>query len=270
MNRDTTLDLVREQLLLDIEPSADVRVAARSRLLATIHAERLDRRRVPLLRRVRALGARQLALLAGALAVGATGATAGTIFALNDFEFSHDTPTQLFKANPRWQAPWAREAVIPGTVRYVESVHVPTVGTAQFWSADSKPYGICLALRLPGGTWAGGEGARFPFSGPVPGCENRPVGWPGAWNGFVFIEYQPWPWRGRVAIGIVPAHGHPVEVRDALGGTTTPVIDGRYFAIVIPAAQARLEGGIWHLAYRLETLDDAGHVLVRAPADITP
>jgi hypothetical protein len=270
MNPDTEFDLVREHFLVDVEPDTAVRGAARSRLLEKIQAERRDRRRVPLRRRVRALGARQVALVASALAIGATGATAGTILALNELNFSHDTPAELFRSNPRWQAPWGREALIPGTVRYVESVQVPTVGSTQFWSADSRPYGICLALRLPGGTWAGGEGARFPFSGPVPGCENRPVGWAGAWNGFVFLEYQVANWRGRVAIGIVPTRGRPTEVRDAIGGTTTPVIDGRYFAIVIPASQSKFQDGMWHLIYRLETLDQAGHVLVRAPAAVFP
>lgn len=270
MNLDTDLDQVREHLLVDIKPSATARHAARSRLLETIQAEPRDRRRVPLRRRLRTLTARQLALLAGTLSTGATGATAGTILALNNFEFSHDTPTQLFKANPRWQAPWAHEKLVRGTLRSIESVQVPTVGRAEFWSADSRPYGICLALRLPGGTWAGGAGARFPFSGPVPGCENRPVGWAGAWNGFAFIEYQVSNWRGRVAIGIVPTQGRPVKVRDAIGGTTTKVIDGRYFAIVIPARQSKFEDGMWHLTYRLETLDHASHVLVRAPADVTP
>ena len=81
---------------------------------------------------MRALGARQLALLAGVLAIGASGATAGTIFALNDFTFSHATPTELFKANPRGVGvpgqPWAGESLIPGTVRYVESLQLPTVG----------------------------------------------------------------------------------------------------------------------------------------------
>jgi hypothetical protein len=270
MNPDTEFDLVREHFLVDVEPSTGARDSARRRLLEKIQTERQDRRRVPLRGRVRALGARQLALVAGALAIGATGATAGTILALNDLNFSHDTPSELFRSNPRWQPPWAREALTPGTVRYVESVQVPTVGSTQFWSADSRPDGICLALRLPGGTWAGGEGARFPFSGPVPGCENRPVGWAGAWNGFVFLDYQVVNWRGRVAIGIVPTQGRPVEVRDSVGGTTTRVIDGRYFAIVIPARQSKFKDGMWHLTYRLETLDQAGHVLVRAPAAVYP
>jgi hypothetical protein len=48
------------------------------------------------------------------------------------------------------------------------------------------------------------------------------------------------------------------------------VIHGRYFAIVIPARQSKFEHGMWHLAYRLETLDQAGHVLVRAPAAASP
>lgn len=272
MNLDADLDLLRERLPADVEPTPAARHAARSALLAEIRAERGERRPMRLRRRVRALGARQLALLAGGLAIGATGATAGTILALNDFDFSHDTPTELFQANPLRVGgqPWASESLIPGTVRYVESVQLPTVGKAEFWSADSRPYGICLALRLPGGSWAGGEGERSHFSGPVPGCENRPVGWAGAWNGFLFFDYQVSNWLGRVAIGIVPTQGHPAEVRDAIGGTTTPVIDGRYFAIVIPASQSRFEEGMWHLAYQLETLDSAGHVLVRAPAAGSP
>jgi Sigma-70, region 4 len=124
---DTNLDLVQEHLLVDVEPSMASREAARGRLLEEIQAERRDRRPSQLRRRLRALGARQFALVAGALALGAMGATAGTILALTDLNFSHDTPAALFKATRGGRRPGAERRSSRARSE-VESVQVPTAG----------------------------------------------------------------------------------------------------------------------------------------------
>jgi hypothetical protein len=288
LNADLDLELVSGLLAPAAGPDPLVRKHARATLLHVIDAEQApdrpaavttataagdatEARRRGWLRR---LGARQFALIGITLGVGATAATAGSI--LGAFDFGHDTPRQLFRANPLriGGEGWAQQAVVPGTTRLVETVDIPTFGPTQFWAADSRPHGICLALRMPDGTWSGRYDKRYPLGGPIPGC--MPVNTPNVNNGFVWFEGQgAGRWTGRIAYGIVPRVGTPVRVRDSYSGNTTRVIAGRWFAIVIPPASGRRIGGdarhpLRQLIYRLETLDASGRVLVRAPRTIEP
>jgi hypothetical protein len=278
MNAEADLALMRQIFRVSTEPSVRARHDARAALVEVIDAEtRVGRASRP--RRFRALGARRIALLAGALVIGATGATAATVATIDSF--GHDTPTQLFRDNPdSLGSPWVKQSLIAGTVRRVETLNVPGVGKAQYWTAESTHHGICVGLRLPGGAWAGSY-SRFAISGPLPGCVYRfspdpRTGWSPK-KGFFWVEDQlGGRWEGRIVYGTVAAVGRPVEVRDAFSGTTTRVISGRYFAILIPPSHG--QWGSWkqgrvrvqRLRYRLETLDASGRVLAQAPETVEP
>ncbi len=156
MNSEADLDLMREVLKVRTEPSLQARRGARVTLLDAINAENRVGRGSRSRRRFRALGARQTALLAGALAIGATGATAATVITIDGI--GHDSPNQLFRDNPsRLFSPWVKQSLVAGTVRRVETLNVPGVGEAQYWTAEATHHGICVGLRLPGGVWAGLE-----------------------------------------------------------------------------------------------------------------
>jgi hypothetical protein len=175
--------------------------------------------------------------------------------------FSHDSPKALFEANPAGRFPWRPglgsiiPSVIPSTVHLGTTFTVPGVGRFQLWVARSRPKGwLCTAIRQPDGTYAGLLGGdKYQLSAPQPGCGL--LGWQDV-RGFDY-----WPGSigspdGRqwwIAWGYAPATDHPVEVRDAISGTTAPIGDGRYFAIVVPQARP---------GFRLETLDGAGRTLV--------
>jgi hypothetical protein len=281
MNPGADLDLVRDLLPVSTEPSDAARREARVALLAAIGAERRVADAARPRRRVRTRGTRRLAAVCGALLLGAAGATGATVVAIDSF--SHDTPTNLFRTNPdRIGNPWVRQSLVPGTVRRVETITVPGVGAAQYWTAQATHHGICVGLRLPGGVWAGSSDDRFQLGGPIPGCVYRFSPHPTAgWSpkrGFFWVEYQVGRghWQGRVTFGTVPAVGRPVAVRDALTGTTTPVVDGRYFAILIPPSHGQWQSWkqgrtrILQLRYRLETVDAAGRVLAQSTETIEP
>lgn len=279
MNPETDLDLMREILKVSTEPSLRARRDARATLLGVIDAQNRVARGSPPRRRFRALRARRIGLLAGALLIGATGATAATVVTIDSF--SHDTPTQLFRDNPpRLFSPWVKQSLVAGTVRRVETLNVPGVGKAQYWTAESTGHGICVGLRLPDGVWAG-TNSRFEISGPLPGCVYRfspdpKQGWSPK-KGFFWVEDQVGGrWEGRVVYGTVANVGRPVEVRDTFSGTTTRVIDKRYFAILIPPTHG--QWGSWRqgrvrvqrLRYRLESRDASGRVLAQAPETVEP
>jgi hypothetical protein len=279
MNPEADLDLMRQVLGAGTEPSHQARRDARFALLDVIEAERRIGPTQRLRRRLRPNGARRLALLGAALLLGATGATAATVITIDSF--GHDTPTQLFRDNPdRFGSPWVNQSLVPGTVRLVETIKVPGVGQAEYWTAAATHHGICVGLRLPGRVWAGSIN-RFQIGGPVPGCVYKfPANPTRAWSpkrGFFSFEYQVGgSWDGRIVIGTVPDVGSPMAVRDAFTGTTTRVVNGRYFAILIPPSRGQWgssgEGTnrVLRLRYRLETLAASGRVLAKAPQTIEP
>ena len=279
MNQESDLDLMREMLKVSTDPSERARQQARASLLDLIDAEDHVVAAPRLRRRVRAAGNRRFGVLVAALVIGASSAAAATVAAIDSF--GHDSPTRLFHDNPaRFFSPWVAQALVPGTVRLVTTLSVPDVGRAEYWTAESTHHGICVGLRLPGGVWAGSPN-RFEVGGPVPGCVYRfsptpTTGWSPK-RGFFWDEDQVGGrWEGRIVYGTVPNVGRPVMVRDALSGTTTAVIDGRYFAILIPPSHGQYgslpEGRarVERLRYRLETLDAVGRVLATAPDTIEP
>jgi hypothetical protein len=220
-------------------------------LFARIVAQAGDPRLIRTPRRRRWLGL----LAAAAVLIG--GGTAGAITVSS---LTHANPKVLFEANPAGSFPWRpgigviTPRVIPSTVRLATTFTVPGEGRFQFWVALSRPKGwLCTAIRQPDGTYAGlPSGGKYQLAGPQPGCGL--LGWQDA-RGFAYWPSSIASPNGRqwwVAWGYAPTTGHPVEVRDAVSGTTAPIGDGRFFAIVI--AQN-------HPAFRLQTLDAAGRVL---------
>lgn len=231
-------------------------------LFARIVASPGDTRLVP--RRRRRMGTRGLALIAAAVVLCGAGGTVGAVQLL-----SHDSPTALFKANPAGQfsrfpgrAP-IRQAVIPQSVRRAATFTVPGVGRFEYWIALSKPAGwLCDAIRQPDGTWAALGPDKYQLGGPVPGCGTLP--WHDA-HGFAYNQssiQSPGQRTWQVVYGYAPATGHPVEIRDTVSGTTAPIGDGRYFAIIMPLCRGAACGKISPPGYRLQTLDSAGRVIV--------
>lgn len=135
------------------------------------------------------------------------------------------------------------ETVIPSTVRMIAKRAVPGVGVVQFWVGDTKQHGYCTALRLPGGTWAGlkDEGQ---VGGSIPGCQpTRAQVGAGALilSGFDYTDEEVPTHSGGgldLIYGQIVAPGDPTRVRDDIGGATGPVIDGKYFMLVLHAGQS--------------------------------
>jgi hypothetical protein len=213
--------------------------------------------------------------------IGACGATIGAIkfgVGANPKSYSHDSPQALFRANPssvgipsgaRWH-----QDVIPGSVHLASTLQVPSVGKIQYWIAQSTQHGLCQAIRLPDGTWVGGAN-KFDIGGLVPACLPAPSDCRGCFprliNGYYYDDakipaaHHRW-WR--IEYGVAPTHGHPIEVRDAVSGASAPVVNGRYFAILLSGNIVPLPNKSCSLIYvacwpfvRLQTLNAAGQVL---------
>lgn len=206
-------------------------------------------------RRRRGRRLRGLAVVVAAVVFSATGGAFGL------GAFSHASPNALFEANPAGRFPWRPglgsiiPRVVPDTVHLATTFTVPELGRFELWIALSKPRGwLCTAIRQPDGTWAGlPSGDRYQLAGPMPGC--GALGWQDA-RGFGYWPSSIRSPDGRqwwVAWGYAPTAGRPVAVRDEVSGTTVPIGDGRYFAIVIRQTRP---------GFRLETVDAAGRVLV--------
>jgi len=102
--------------------------------------------------------------------------------------------------------------------------------------ADTEQHGICTALRLPDGTWAGLQNDGH-AGGTMPG--RRPTrqqlsGGALVLNGFDFEDSAAIANDGQrwvIAYGVVSAPRQAARVRDTVSAASVPVIDGRYFAI---------------------------------------
>ena len=245
--------------------------ALRASIVATPGDPRLSARRVrrrPWLK----VGGGQLAVLAGLVLIGTAGATVGV---LDPGVFSHASPRALFGEDPQSTMGGWRQDVIAGSVHRVETLTVPGVGKYQYWIARSIQHGDCQAIRLPDGVWAATNDDKYGFSGPVPGCtpwpckgamSNCAMG-PGLIGGFFYssgVLSLPRPDQWRIVYGITASHGRAVRVRDASTGRTTPVLEGHYFAILLPIRRylppTAANSGYYPFIH-LEALDAHGHVL---------
>jgi hypothetical protein len=180
---------------------------------------------------------RRAALVIAALAV-----CVGTAWAAGG-----SSPLELFQSNPQDDGVpgslW-HQKVIDSTVHRVTDITIPSVGKVQLWYAESAQHGWCGALRLPGGGWVARNGGPLDGGGAVPGCQptRRQVNGAGepvfVLNGFDYVEgdvdaraqgHGFW----RITYGIVEGRHRPVHVLDRVSGRSTPVREGRLFALAI-------------------------------------
>lgn len=220
-------------------------------------------------RRVRLpFGSRSVALVPTALllVVATTAAAAGTVALVQA------DPTALFENNPNGAVAhgFSHEAVIPSTVRIIATFQVAGVGRVQYWVADTAQHGLCQALRRPDGTWAGYPDNRT-GGGQIPGCAPTRAQVVATQRGslgllptsvdqqYVSIKASTGRWW-VVYYGIVSADG-AAGVEDPANGKTAPLIDDRYFIMVVPL------GGQCSGCDNLRAINAAGNIL---PANYGP
>ncbi len=198
------------------------------------------------------------------LAVCGSAAVAKVTGVIDPFSWlAHDRPLKLFQAAPGYDRR-TQPAVVPSTVRRVETVSVPRVGKVQFWTARTVNGWACAAFKLPDGEWAGtaSRGSiRYGFGGPVPSCHGPWITWEGPnfhydaiWLG---LNRRPY----GIVYGTVRTTAPTARVRDLPSGATAAVVDGVDFVLMVPGRHDKIP------YLHLEALDVRGHVLAAAPVD---
>ena len=148
---------------------------------------------------------------------------------------------------------------VAGSERIVQTVDVPGIGKVQLWAADgSTATGACLGLRFPDGSWGAGNG-RSGGNGPACFTERddpmfKAVLVP---TGIDALETQVDSPFNRIVYGIIDSDkpGTAVKIVDQVTGTSTAVIDGRFFAYVDPRADPQRDD------HTLVAYDAAGKVV---------
>jgi hypothetical protein len=208
-----------------------------------------------------------------AVAAAATGVATGVIKIVNldraAQENQTDAPLRLFRADlplksgGRPVSLW-RQTPIPSSVHSIASPTISGVGTVQYWVADTTHHGICTAIRLPGGAWAGLQDFKD-VGGALVGCRptRRQLGW-GALilSGFDYTTSDVLTKSGtklELLYGEITPLGQPVKVRDQYTHKTTSVIDGRYFLMVLH--QIRIHGVLGDPDTDLVALNASGRVI---------
>jgi len=181
-----------------------------------------------------------------------------------------DTPLQLFKADLPAQPPasprslW-HETVIPSSVHTIATPIIAGIGKVQYWVANTTQHGICTAIRLPGGSWAGLK-SFDQLSNSLVGCRpTRAQLGTGTLilSGFDYISSEVLTRGGEelaLDYGEITAPGHASKIRDESSGVTAPVIDGRYFLLVTPAAKHGV-GNMGILDLHLVALNSSGKII---------
>jgi hypothetical protein len=236
-------------------------------LLARIVAQPGDRRLVVRRRRLpRWLQSpRRLGLVAAMFVLVAAGGTAGVGL------LAHDGPVELFSDNPAGTPGtgiW-HQTVIPASVHRARTFSITGVGRLTLWVAQSRQRGICTALRLPDGDWAGLGSSPLDDGGTAPGCQptraqvNR-TGRVYQLDGFQYDEALVRGSGGtvwRIEYGrVTPRRGAAVSVRDLVSRERVPVAPGGWFAI---ALRDRDPSAIPH--WRLQALGAGGRVVAQEP-----
>ncbi|HEY3615047.1 MAG TPA: hypothetical protein VGK92_15145 [Gaiellales bacterium] len=129
---------------------------------------------------------------------------------------------------------------VAGSERAVQSVSVPGIGSVQLWAAEgSSVTGACLGLRFPDGTWGAGN-ERSGGNGPACFTERDDAMFEGTLiaTGIDALETDVDAPFNRIVYGIIDSDRPATAVRivDRVTGTTTAVVDGRYFAYLDPRA----------------------------------
>jgi hypothetical protein len=232
---------------------AKIECAALDRELAAAITSQRSRRRL-LTRLARRGGLIPVILLfTTAAALAATGVATGL------FNFSQaakqnvlDTPLKLFQADLPAKAGatpaslW-RQTVIASTVRVIATPTIVGVGKVQYWVADTRENGICTALRLPDGSWAGLRNLRQ-LGGALVGCRpTRAQLSHGTLilSGFDYTDAEVLDSKGQELVldyGEINVPGHPTKIRDQYSHATAPVIDGKYFLVVTHPVRTKHSG----------------------------
>lgn len=173
-----------------------------------------------------------------------------------------DPPLELFRHNPGAISPipttqWP-ETVIPSTVRELGTFAVAGVGRIQYWVADTRQHGICGALRLSDGSWAGlGNGGRE--GGQFRACyPTRQQAGAGALiiDGFDYLQTTVPSDNGQrwyIIYGAVSVNQTPVRVLDAVSKRNASLVRDHYFAIALHPV-----GNDYGDTIHLEAFDAAG------------
>lgn len=277
MAHDVDLNLIRSTLRAPAGPSTHARRAAAARLeRAIVDEQQPARSRTRGAVRMRTRPAALVAALAALVATGAA-AAATHVLSLDALTGTHASPQRLFTANPQGGT-HVHSRLISGTARLVQTLHVPGAGAVQFWTAAATHDGICLGIRRQNGQW--GDLTRRSDgigSGTAPGCVSM-KSLPYYGPGFGWFEAQIGRGfdGGRLAYGVVPSAGHPTIIQDQRTRATAPVIDGRFFAIVIPPEHRGVvvervkHRNVCRFTYHLQTLNATGRVLATAENSIEP
>jgi hypothetical protein len=129
---------------------------------------------------------------------------------------------------------------IAGSERMVEAVTVPGVGRVELWAANgSSATGMCLGLRFSDGTWGAGKNGR---GGNGPSCfterDDPMFSDTLVPTGIDAMETDVDSPFTRIVYGVIDSDkpATSVELVDRVTGTTTAVIDGRFFLYVDPRA----------------------------------
>jgi hypothetical protein len=129
---------------------------------------------------------------------------------------------------------------VPGSERIVQTVTVAGIGRLELWAAKgSSATGACLGLRFPDGTWGAGN-ERSGGNGPQCFTERDDAMFEDVLipTGIDALETDVDAPFNRIVYGIIDSDRPATAVRivDRVTGTTTAVVDGRYFAYVDPRA----------------------------------
>lgn len=174
-----------------------------------------------------------------------------------------DTPLELFQRNPGVvvgpaSASQPPETVIPSTVRELGTFAVSGVGQIQYWVADTRQQGICGALRLPDGQWAGlGNGGHD--GGQFPACyATRAQTGAGALiiDGFDYLQTTLPSHNGQrwyILYGAVSGNRAPARVLDTFSKRSASLVRDHYFAIALHPV-----GNDWGDDVHLVAFDAAG------------
>jgi hypothetical protein len=237
-------DVLLELRDVGLEPLPEAGDAGEGRLrdaLAQGMARKRSRRPAWTRRRIRAGGFAVPPL--AALAVVATAAAATTAAVAI-------SATNLFQQNPTAIPGAPPQTVLPATVRQVDSVDIPNYGTVVAWGATTQQGGLCLALKLPDGTWGVLPGTAT-VSGQVPGCfatrqqmvVNDEAVAPGQQpTGAAPMPLEEWDdtvvnstgQHWDIYVGYVEAQGTAAIVRSPITGVSTSVTSDGYYMLAEP------------------------------------
>jgi hypothetical protein len=222
-------------------------------------------------------GTRRLAVGAAACLLVTASAAAAVI---GSGVFAHATPVALFEANAGQHPALSgqSETVIPSTVQASQTFTVPGVGQVTLWTATTSQGGFCMALLLPGTTWAGFSASQYDTGYGSVGCQptyaqvnqysvahgGKPV--LGLDDGFQYdnailrgSDGREWDiYYGRV----IPTQGQPATVRDQISGISAPVTSDGWFAITVPMPNPPTT----QPNVQFQALDSAGQVIAQEPS----